>query len=490
MHPILFRIPLPKMPLKLWWALAAIAAIAGVYALLGLRKRDRGAAATSIVVAAAAAGLGWYLREVKYEGANLPIYSYGVMLGLSLVVGWYLTLTLAEKDGLPKETMANCYVITALSAIAGSRLLYVATNPGDFNTLTDVFALRKGGLVAYGGFLGGYVASWLYLRANRIRLMPWADVAVPSLASGLMITRIGCYLYGCDFGRELKGTGGTFLAKLGSFPHWASGTLDKGDGSEAFIRHMKLYEGTETAAQIQKAGMSLPVHPTQLYESLVGLALLVLLLWQRKSQRFRGQIFFAFAFAYGYLRFLLELLRDDEQRGSFGPAIAEHWFVTLCLLAMGVAFAYGPALGLKNPTARLVARVAAFVPPVVAFLALKPVSFGKQVVVQLSTSQWIGFLSACLVSYFYAQFWNEARRAPALAMGLESLGDITPPKADEDTRKKKADDEDGEEADDAPKSVAKKKVKKAKPAAEAEASAEPEKAKVDGDAASDDAEPA
>ena len=38
MHPILFRIPLPTMPLKLWWALAAVAAIAAIYALLGLRR--------------------------------------------------------------------------------------------------------------------------------------------------------------------------------------------------------------------------------------------------------------------------------------------------------------------------------------------------------------------------------------------------------------------------------------------------------------------
>ena len=39
-----------------------------------------------------------------------------------------------------------------------------------------------------------------YLRKKGMRLMPWADVAVPSLASGLAITRIGCYLFGCDYG--------------------------------------------------------------------------------------------------------------------------------------------------------------------------------------------------------------------------------------------------------------------------------------------------
>ena len=37
------------------------------------------------------------LAAIGFEsGSSLPIYSYGVMLGLSLIVGWYLTLGLAE----------------------------------------------------------------------------------------------------------------------------------------------------------------------------------------------------------------------------------------------------------------------------------------------------------------------------------------------------------------------------------------------------------
>ena len=57
------------------------------------------------------------------------------MLGLSLVVGWYLTLGLAERDGLPKETMANCYVVTAIAAVVGSRVLYILTNLDEFDSI-------------------------------------------------------------------------------------------------------------------------------------------------------------------------------------------------------------------------------------------------------------------------------------------------------------------------------------------------------------------
>src|SRR5579872_4621156 len=377
MHPILFRLPLPHMPLRLWWALAAVAGIALVYAVLGAVKRDRSSTLTSLGVAALAGLAGWKWHAVTYEAPNLPIYAYGVMLGLSLVVGWYLTLPLAERDGLPKETMANCYVITALAALAGSRILYILTNPEEFHSVWDLFALRNGGLVAYGGFIGGLIGSWAFLAPKKIRLLAWADDAVPSLASGLLITRIGCYLFGCDFGKRLPDGAPGWLKSLGTFPHWASGTLPSGDGSPAYVRHLELFGGTPLATELARTNASLPVHPTQLYESLVGLGLLGLLLWQRRSIRFRGQVFFLFVYAYGFARFVLELWRDDVERGSYGPTLDAHVYVPLCLTLVALAFVFGISLAIPNERARTVARGLAFVPPVVAYLALRPASFAQ-----------------------------------------------------------------------------------------------------------------
>ena len=422
MHPILFRIPLPHRPLMLWWGLAVAALLAVTYAVAAARSKEKGTVVVSLCAAAAAVGAAFVYRHASLEQDAVPIYSYGVMLGISLVVGWYLTLTLADRDGLPKEIMANCYVITAVSAVVGSRLLYVVTNLDEFHSFADLFAFRRGGLAVYGGFLGGYLASWAYLRPNGIRLMPWADVAVPSLASGLLITRIGCYLFGCDFGKRLSDDAPAFLQKLGTFPHWAAGTLDAGDGAPAYARHLELYKGTPLGAELVKMGHSFPVHPTQIYESLCGLALLTILLVQRRSQKFRGQIFFTFAFGYGYLRFLLEILRDDAERGEYGPTLAEHVMIPGALLLMSLGLCFGLALGIKNLAVRNLVRALSLVPPVTAYLLLRPPSFGSQVMVMLSTSQWIGVITALLVSYFYAQFWGVARKQPTLAMSPASLG--------------------------------------------------------------------
>ncbi len=92
------------------------------------------------------------------------------------------------------------------------------------------------------------------------------------------------------------------------------------NGSPAWQHHL------EIGALASSAARSLPVHPTQLYESAVGLLLLglTLLVWSHRKRR--GEVFVAFTMGYGVLRFLLELLRGDTQRGdgSGGGGLEHH----------------------------------------------------------------------------------------------------------------------------------------------------------------------
>jgi len=412
MHPILFRVPLPGWTIPLFPALLALGVAGVLLAVFGWRKR-----VGDLLLIGAVVGLGCAIAAFSFKGrsytlSDLPIYSYGAMLCLSLVVGWFLTLRLAERDGLPRETMANCYFITALGALVGARLLYIATNPSEFSSLSDIVNIRRGGMVAYGGFLGGFVVSWLFLRSQRLRLLPWADVAVPSLASGLLITRLGCYLFGCDFGKPLSDAAPGWLKRLGTFPHWPDGTLADGAGSPAWIQHVN-----ERGLSPDSAA-SLPVHPTQIYESLAGAALLGLVFFMRRRLRFRGEVFFAFTFAYGLLRFLIEILRDDLERGTFGPRLPEHVFYLLALLAFAAAFAYGPARAISKPTAQRISQAAAIVPGVVVFLWLKPSSFASPVLTELSTSQWIALLTAIGVAFGWQLKLRAAELHPEAAMSL------------------------------------------------------------------------
>jgi phosphatidylglycerol:prolipoprotein diacylglycerol transferase len=383
----------------------------------------------------------WKLPIVG-ELSAFPIYAYGVMLGLSLVVGWYISLSVAKADGLPRETMANNYVFTAICAIIGSRLLYIVTNLDEFKTWKDMLAIRSGGLVAYGGFLGGFLGSWYFCARRKIRLMAWADAAVPSLASGLLFTRIGCYMFGCDFGKPLSEKAPKWLIKLGTFPEWhydhkAGKFLDTEalrtayqdpahqilSGSPAWVQH------TESFPQVRDLHHSMPVHPTQLYESLAGLCLLGLLFVARKSVKkreaageafFRGEIFVVFTFAYGVLRFLIEIFRDDIERKTYGPFVEPHILVPLALMGFALAFAFGLAnIVPERSNLRTIARSVALLIPLGVFMIMKPSNkFELVEKVQLSTSQWIAIFTGIAVAVYYRFAYDNAVADPVAAADL------------------------------------------------------------------------
>jgi len=396
MHPILFKIPLPAWSLPLGPTLLALAGLGLVLALLGQRKR-----ALDLLLIGLFALFSGLLGAVLFRGQrftleSLPIYSYGAMLCASIVVGWFLTHQLAARDGLSRELVANCYFVTAIAALLGARVLYVLSNFHEFRDVWDVLAVRRGGLVAYGGFLGGFLGSLWYLRRRGASLLAWADVAVPSLASGLLLTRIGCYLFGCDFGKPLPSGAPGWLKRLGTFPRWPSDVLD-GAGSPAWLQHVD-QRGLSVSSLT-----SLPVHPTELYESLVGAALLLLLWRVNRARRFAGESFFTFTFGYGYLRFWLELWRDDNERGSFGPALPQQLLVPALLLMFAIAFAYGPARSIARRWLQRSAIAFGALLAAVAYLALRPAPRAASVHVSLSTSQWISLLTALAVAYFWHQ---------------------------------------------------------------------------------------
>jgi prolipoprotein diacylglyceryl transferase len=251
----------------------------------------------------------------------VPIYAYGVMLGTSLIAGWFIAMRLAKQDGVPEQEAGTIYMWTAVWSIVGSRVLYILTNLSEFDSIGDMLMVNRGGLVAYGGMIGGFLASWYGCRKRGIELLRWADVSAPSVVLGTAITRIGCFLFGCDFGARsslpwaIRFPGPNALAQNGS-PAWQHHVRDLG--------------------LPQTAAWSYPVHPTQFYESLVGLGLFGLLMWIRKHRTFSGQVFLAWVLGYGIMRPLIEIVRDDDQRGNVGP-LSTSQFIGIVSVVLGLA---------------------------------------------------------------------------------------------------------------------------------------------------------
>jgi phosphatidylglycerol---prolipoprotein diacylglyceryl transferase len=266
------------------------------------------------------------LFEIPTPWGAQPIYAYGVMLGVSLILGWQVMMALGKGAGIASNVLADLYLTAAITGLVGARALYVWTHGEEFTSLGQWFDLRGGGLVAYGGFIGGFVGAAVHARIVKVPLLRVGDAATPALMLGLFFTRLGCYLYGCDFGTRLPESAPDWLARLGRFPHWNEAEHGL-RGSPAFLHHMNAYGLPRDAA------FAFPVHPVQLYEGALGLVLAFLAFRAFKRRSFDGQLFLGFTVVYGVVRFLLEYLRDDPERGDV-VGFSTSQFISLLLVPL------------------------------------------------------------------------------------------------------------------------------------------------------------
>jgi len=250
-----------------------------------------------------------------------PVYAFGVLLGLSFIVGFPLVERVASaRDGIARSIAGNAYLVAGLCAVVGARVLYVLEHGEQFaDAGARWLELTSGGLAAYGGVIGALLGSAAYLRWKRVSLAAFGDAAAPAVAVATVLTWLGCYLDGSGFGTLLSSGAPRWLQGLGRFPRWSLDGLAM-NGSPAFLHHVQFYGLPASATG------SLPVHPTQLYEALGGLGLLALSIYLWRRRRFQGQVILIAGIAYAALRFLLEYVRDDPDRAALFGFSSTQWY--------------------------------------------------------------------------------------------------------------------------------------------------------------------
>jgi phosphatidylglycerol:prolipoprotein diacylglycerol transferase len=100
---------------------------------------------------------------------------------------------------------------------------------------------------------------------------------------------------------------------------------------------------------VAQHGTTLPIHPTQLYESLAQLLLFVALMIARRYRRFHGQIIALYLIGYSIIRTTVELFRGDFERGTLHKLIEQvpldaWWNISTSQLISLVMFVCGVAL--------------------------------------------------------------------------------------------------------------------------------------------------
>jgi phosphatidylglycerol---prolipoprotein diacylglyceryl transferase len=292
MHPLLFRIPLPSQHLTLAAPLSVVGAVALLLAAFGWFRRS-----PQLAITAAAAAIVAFAAAVFFRGrvlvlGALPLPSFGVLLALALALGVWLTLRAARRDGLPAALAADVCVAAIVGGVLGARASYVLLHLRELESFSHVFAFRDGGLTAHGGVLGALAGVYLAVRRSGASLPGWLDAAAPGFVLGVAITRVGCWLEGCDFGRRWSAPP-PWVARLGTFPA----------GSRAW------QEQVVTGDLAASTTHALPVHPTQLYEAAGALMLLSVVLITRGRKRSAGQLALISLGGYWLLRVAVDMWR-------------------------------------------------------------------------------------------------------------------------------------------------------------------------------------
>jgi phosphatidylglycerol:prolipoprotein diacylglycerol transferase len=238
---------------------------------------------------------------------SLDVSAFGALLALALLAGAVVTLRRAERMGLGREAVTVALVVGFFVGLLGARFGFVILHPHAFDAWGAALSLRSGGLVGLVGLASGATAAAWVARKRGVSVPALFDATAPALGFGVAVTRVGCFLEGCDFGRPLSASAPRWLARLGTFPM----------GSPAWVEHVSAGALGPTALA------SLPVHPSELYEAAVGVVLLALALGLGRRSRRAGDLALLVAGAYLALRLVVDLSR---------PAAPEVWCVRLALL--------------------------------------------------------------------------------------------------------------------------------------------------------------
>ena len=250
------------------------------------------------------------MHPVLFQVGGLAVPTYGVAMAAGFLVGIKLALRGARIQGVSANRLVDMAFWVLLTSIAGSRLLFVLTNPGDYVAVclqglepdrgvgqllvdcTRALQFWDGGHVFYGGVLAAIATIVWFTRRHGMQLARVTDLLAPSLALGHFFGRMGCYAAGCCHGKATTSALGV------SFP---AGSL----------AHAEL---TILGQLPAGAAATPPLHPTQLYEALVELCIFGLLLLLNQRRRWFGQTTLAYLVLYPAARFVIELFRGDHDR--------------------------------------------------------------------------------------------------------------------------------------------------------------------------------
>ena len=254
------------------------------------------------------------MSRILFRIDVVEIRSYGLMITLAFVVWMFLSMSRAKKRGIRPDHIVHLSLIIFLSAAIGARLLFIATHADNlrrfWHELLRTFtliAVGVKGISMVGGVLLALISIVLYCYFHKIPLLRLFDAMAPPFGVGLFLSRIGCFLNGCCFGKPCD------LPWCMKFP-------------------------TDSPA-----GMRFPdiaIHPTQLYAALAGLLIALILFLLDRKPRFDGFLFSLLGILFGIDRLLIDPFKYVSLQEG-GTPLSVNQILSLSIIGLTTALYIG-----------------------------------------------------------------------------------------------------------------------------------------------------
>jgi phosphatidylglycerol:prolipoprotein diacylglycerol transferase len=235
----------------------------------------------------------------------ITVYSYGVLLAASYLLGLWLAMRRAKQWGLDPSRVLDLGIYIIIAALIGAKLLLLIVDFDQFSRSTaDLLSLARSGGVFYGGLILAVAVAFWYVIKHRLPLWTTCDVFAPGIALGHVTGRLGCLAAGCCYGRPTELPWGiTFTNPL--------------------------------AAANVGTPLGIALHPTQIYEAGAELLILLFLLaTERRGKPFAGRTFWGYMFLYAISRYIIEIYRGDPRGEVLGVSTSQ--FISLVLAPLSI----------------------------------------------------------------------------------------------------------------------------------------------------------
>lgn len=276
---------------------------------------------------------------VLFEIGPLKVHSYGLMLGIAFILGNAIMARDFRHRGWNPSVAGTITIIAVVSGLIGAKALHLIENWDAFMRRPSE-AFSPGGLTWYGGFILGLVSVIWYVRRKKLPLLQFLDILGVALVLSYGVGRIGCHLSGDgDYGIPTTLPWGTIYAQGIAKPTY---TL-----ADYFVEHPAeraawQYDSLRVIpAGLDRMGHPMtrfdqvtPLHPTPIYELLLGIAGFGVLLALRRRPWPDGAVFMLYLLMASVSRFAVELLRLNPR---LALGLSEAQIFSIVLFAAGVA---------------------------------------------------------------------------------------------------------------------------------------------------------